>query len=341
MSNVRAPITFALSCMLAPLAVNAADLTVPAFGGTWEQAYRKCFVQPFEQATGKSVAVVLGNPNQWINQVAAGRAKPPLDVIVGSIENIKQAQAKDLVDPVGPDNVPNVKDYQPKLLALGSGAAIPLSNGLLGLMYNKAKVPNPPKTWKEFTDGVIAGKWKAMIPGISYVATPAGVIAMFTLSHGGELSNVQPTLDLIKKMKDSGNVKFFSDINAPLAALRSGQADMAMYFDGRAWAEHDANNKDIAYLNPEPGAVPFPSMVMKVKGGSPLALEFMNTIASVEGQTCFANTMQYAVANTKVTYGDQLASRVASEEDTMWLNFDDVLKYTPEWIEMWNKQIGR
>jgi putative spermidine/putrescine transport system substrate-binding protein len=341
MKTFRAPIALAVSCLLAPLAASAADLTVPAFGGTWEQAYRKCFVQPFEKATGKSVSVVLGNPNQWINQVAASPSKPPLDIIVGSIENIKQAQARGLLDPIGPDNVPNVKDYEPKLLALGGGASIPLSNGLLGLMYNKAKVPNPPKTWKEFTDGVIAGKYKAMIPGISYIATPAGVIAMLTLSHGGDLNNVQPTLDLIKKMRESGNLKFFTDINAPLAALRSGEADVAMYFDGRAWAEHDTNNKNISYLNPAPGAVPFPSMMMKVKGASPLALQFLNTVSSVEGQSCFANTMQYAVANTKVTYGDTLKSRIASDSETMWLNFDEVLKHTPQWIEMWNKQIGR
>jgi hypothetical protein len=40
-----------------------------------------------------------------------------------------------------------------------------------------------------------------------------------------------------------------SDPNSQMA-LRSGDIDIAMYFDGRAWAEHDANNPDIGYQIP-------------------------------------------------------------------------------------------
>lgn len=325
----------------APSVARAADLTVTAYGGAWEQAYRKCFVQPFEKQTGKTVDVILGSPMQWINQVGANPAHPPIDVMVGLVDSGEIARERGLVDKISDTEIPNLKQLKPNMLGYGKGYGFPIAFGDFGLMYSKKAVPNPPQTWKEFVDGTVAGKWHAGLPGISYVATAQGVIGLFATVYGGGLDNVQPGLDQVKRMKASGNVSFYSEPNSPLISLRSGDIDIAMYFDGRAWAEHDANNPDIGYLNPKPGAVAFPTMVQKVKNGSPLGYQFMNVLASAEGQSCFANLLQYSASNRDVKYSDQVRSRIAKDDDSLWLSFDVVSKKTPEWVEMWNKQIGR
>ncbi len=320
---------------------NAADLTVTAFGGSWEQAYRKCFVQPFEKATGKKVDVVLGTPTQWINQIAANPQRPPIDVMVGSVDSGKIARDRGLVEKISATEVPNIVQLRPKLLEYGSGYGFPVTYGNFGLMYSTTTVKAPPKTWQEFVDGVVAGKWRAGIPGIAYNGTTQGLIALFAKVFGGRVDNVQASLDQIKRLRDSGNVVFYSEPNSPLVALRSGDIDMAMYFDGRAWAEHDAGTSAIGYTNPAPGAVAWPNMAQKVKNSSPLGWKFMDTLASVEGQNCFANAMQYAASNQNVKYSDKVKPRVATEEGSLWISFDDVARNTPAWIEMWNKQIGR
>lgn len=322
-------------------AAHAADLTVTAYGGSWEQAYRQCFVKPFEKKTGKSVDVILGSPMQWINQIAANPAHPPIDVMIGLVDSGEIAREKGLVDKISETDIPNLKDLKPQMLAYGKGYGFPIAYGDFGLMYSKKAVPNPPKTWQEFVDGTVAGKWHAAVPGIAYVATVQGVMGLFANVYGGNLENVQPGLDQIKRLKASGNVTFYSEPNSPLVALKSGDVDIAMYFDGRAWAEHDANNPDIGYLNPKPGAVAFPTMVQKVKNGSPLAYQFMNELASADGQSCFANLIQYSASNSKVKYSDQVKPRVAQDGDSLWLSFDTISKKTPQWVEMWNKQIGR
>ena len=320
---------------------SAADLTVTAFGGSWEQAYRKCFVQPFEKATGKTVDVILGTPVQWVNQIAANPQKPPIDVMVGSIEGAKLARDRGLLDKLTPAEVPSMAELNPKLVAYGGGYGFPITYGAYGLMYSSKAVPNPPKSWQEFVDGTVKGKWKAALPGVSYVANSAGLIALFTKIYGGSYDNIQPALDQVKRMQASGNVTFYSDPNTPLMALRSGDIDIAMYFDGRAWAEHDANNPDIGYLNPAPGAVGYPNMAHKVKNGSPLGLQFMNALASVEGQTCFSNAMQYTASNINVKYLPKVQPRIATEEQSIWLSFDDIAAAAPQWVETWNKQIGK
>lgn len=330
-----------LACLTASATAFGADLTVTAFGGTWEQAYRKCFVEPFEKKTGKRVDVTLGNPLQWVNQIAANPAKPPIDVMVSTPEATHIAVERKLLDPVTSKDVPNLADLDPRLVQYGHGYGFPITFGDFGLMYSTKRVKNPPTSWKAFVEGVVAGKYQAGIPDINYVATPAGLITLFNRLYGGSPANIQPALDQIKRMRDSKNVTFFSEPNAPLNAIRNGDIDIAMYYDGRAWSEHDTRNPDIAWINPAPGSVAFPNMAVKVRNGSPLGTQFLNELASAQGQSCFANAMQYTASNTKVSYDAMVKPRIATVDKSIWVNFDDIGKYVPQWIESWNKQIGR
>lgn len=337
--RIAAPLALIAATSWAP--AGAADLTVTAYGGAWEKAYRSCFVSLFEKQTGKKVDVILGSPMQWINQIAANPAKPPIDVMVGLVDSGEIARQKGLVDPVTPKEVPNLSLLKPNRLNLGSGYGFPIASGDFGLMYNTKTVKNPPKSWKEFVDGTLEGKWQAAVPGIAYVGTAHGFIGLFAHVYGGSLDNVQPGLDQIKKLTASKNVTFYSEPNSPLVAMKSGEIDMAMYYDGRAWAEHDANNPDIGFVRPAPGAPAYPTMVQKVKNGSPLGYQFMNVLASTEGQTCFANAMQYTASNGHVQYSPKVAQRIAKDDESLWLSFTEVARKTPMWVEMWNKQIGR
>src|SRR5262245_43123402 len=126
---------------------HAADLTVGAFGGIWEQSLRKCAIAPFEKSTGKKVEVVLGAPVQWLNQIAASPMKPPLDVIFNPTETSLDAIARGLVDPFTKDNVPNIVDLEPKFVEIGAGHGVVHNYGAMGILYNKDTVKDPPKSW--------------------------------------------------------------------------------------------------------------------------------------------------------------------------------------------------
>ncbi len=106
---------------------SAADLTVGAFGGVWEQSLRKCVVEPFQKRTGKTVDVVLGAPVQWLNQIAASPNKPPLDVIYNPSETSYDAIDRGLVDLLTTEKVPNLADVRPEFKDLGKGYGVPHS----------------------------------------------------------------------------------------------------------------------------------------------------------------------------------------------------------------------
>ncbi|WP_157642264.1 hypothetical protein [Burkholderia ubonensis] len=51
--------------------------------------------------------------------------------------------------------------------------------------------------------------------------------------------------------------------------------------------------------------------------------------------------MQYPASNTKGTCDAKVNPCIATVYKSIWVNFDDIGKYVPQWIESWNKQIVR
>ncbi|MBN9458225.1 MAG: extracellular solute-binding protein [Bosea sp.] len=321
---------------------RAADLTVTAFGGIWEKSLRTCYVEPFQKKTGKTVDVVLGTPAQWVNQVAANPAKPPIDVFLTLIDGAEDAKARGLVEKIDPAKVPNLADVPEPLKQVVGGDAVVLHFGAAGLAYNEAKIKNPPKSWAEFIDRTLKGEWQAALPGINVASTtPTAVIWNFNDALGGKVGDISPVIAKMKALRDSGNVIFWNDVNQFLTQMQSGEADIGIYWDGRAWAARDGGFKALNFYYPAPGGVVSPTVVQKVKNGSPAAWEFIDFLFSPEPQSCWAAAIQYPVASTKAQYKPEQKARMPKLDDVRWPPFAEILAAMPKWVETWNKEIGR
>ncbi|MCC7280821.1 MAG: extracellular solute-binding protein [Acetobacteraceae bacterium] len=337
----RSTLALALAgALLACAPALAADLTVAAFGGAWEKALRECYAQPFERASGKSVAISVGNPDQWLNQIAASPQRPPLDVVVLGLDALPGAMARNLLDPLDAANLPNMAQFGEAFVSAGRGYAAIMNYGGMGVLYNRSAVRTPPATWKEFVEGTIAGKWRAAIAGVNYPYSPLTTIWLLAHVYGGSIDNVDVAFQKIKEMRRSGNLVFWSDNNQVLNQLQSGEIDIASYWDGRAWAFIDAGHSDYGFAIPAPGAPVSPSAMAKVRNGSPLAWQFLNTAMSAEAQSCFGNTIQYGVANRNAVFRPDVKPHITPPDQLLWAPFDEIARHTPAWVERWNKEIG-
>ncbi|HVY15017.1 MAG TPA: extracellular solute-binding protein [Rhodopila sp.] len=323
-------------------AAKAADLVVGAFGGVWEQSLKKCIIAPFEKKTGKTVDVVLGSPLQWLNQIAANKDKPPIDVIYNATETSYVAADRGLIDTFTPQNVPNIALEKPEFQHITDGYGAVHNYGAMGIIYNSKTVKDPPKTWKEFVDGTIAGKWKAMMPTVTY---PSGGLTIsvwwFAKLYGGDVNNIEPGLKEIKKMRDSGNLSFWFDPNTVLNALKSGDIDMALYWDGRAYSFIDDGNPDFKYISPKPGVVVAMTWIQKIKNGSPLGYEFANMALNKEAQSCFGSAIRYGIANKDATFDPKVANEITPTSELIFPPYRKIGEIQGQWIERWNKEIGR
>jgi putative spermidine/putrescine transport system substrate-binding protein len=321
---------------------RAADLVVGAFGGVWEQSLRKCMIAPFEAKTGKKVDVVLGAPLQWLNQIAANPQKPPLDIIYNATETSYDAADRGLVDTFTTENVPNIAFEKPEFANLTGGYGAIHNYGAMGIIYNATTVKDPPKTWKDFVEGTVAGKWKAMMPTVTY---PSGGVTIsvwwFAKLFGGDVDNIAPGLAQVKRMRDSGNLSFWFDPNTVLNGLKSGDVDMALYWDGRAYSFIDDGNPDFKYYSPEPGVVVAMTWIQKIKNSSPLGYEFANFALGKEPQSCFGSAIRYGIANKDATFDPKIAHEITPTSDLVFPPYKKIGQIQGQWIEQWNKEIGR
>ncbi len=326
---------------IAAAPVQAADLTVAAFGGIWEKSLRECYAQPFERASGKTVAISVGNPDQWLNQIAASPQNPPLDVVVLGLDSLPGAIARNLIDRISVAEVPNLAQLGEQFVRAGEGYAAIVNYGGMGVLYNRSTVRTPPSTWKDFVEGTLAGKWRAAMAGINYPFSPLTTIWLLAHVYGGSAENADIAFQKVSAMRRSGNLVFWSDNNQVLNQLQSGEIDIATYWDGRAWAFIDGGHPDYAFSVLAPGAPVSPSAMARVRNGSPLAWQFLNLAMSTEAQTCFGNTIQYGMANRNVVFRPDVAPHITPPDQLLWAPYGEIARRTPGWVERWNKEIGR
>ncbi len=320
----------------------AADLTVGAFGGIWEQSLRSCIVEPFEKETGKTVEVVLGAPLQWVNQIDANKATPPFDIVFAPTETAYLMIEKGLAEPFTADKVPVLPELNSNLVAFGEGYGVVFDYGAMGVIYNSKTVKTPVKTWDGFFNSIEKGEFTAMIPGIYYPGSLSSSLWNISKVSGGDERNAQPGLDRIKKMMAGGDLSFWSDPNQVLTALSSGEVDAAMYWDGRSWAFIiDGNHPEFKFVTPEPGGPAALTWIQKVKNGSDLGWKFIDSAMGAQGQGCFASKTRYGITNLKAVFDASAAPTITKYEDLAIPSYRDINRSREAWIEAWNKQIGR
>jgi putative spermidine/putrescine transport system substrate-binding protein len=322
------------------LAAGKADeITVTAFGGVWEQAVRKCFVEPFEAKTKAKANVALGGPPQWLAQVQASPNDPPIDVLVMTQDLALSAAKADLVDEFTVDKIPNLAKIPQQLTDTVNGKGTLLNYGIAGITFNKNRIKSPPKSFVEFVDRVSKGEFVASVPSISWPVTPIMAIWAIANALGGGADNVDPFFQAMAKMKK--NLVFWSGPNDFFNHLSSGEADVGIYLDGRTWNYYDNGATWIDFINPSEGGALIGIAVQKPKNASPLAWAYLNEALDAKNQTMFADILSYGVTNVDVVYSDKLKPRISPWQKTAFPPYEKIADVRNEWVDRWNREIGR
>lgn len=316
-----------------------AKITVTSYGGIWETAIKECFVSDFEKKTGAKADVVLGGPSQWMNQIEANKANPPIHVIMNTIGLAQVAADKGLVEKPTVEKSPNLADIPKRFIDVADGWGACFDYGAFGIAYHKGRVKNPPKSLKELVDRTAKGEFICSLPTISYPSTEQILIWSFAEMYGGGVSNIEPFFQAIKKMQK--NLIWWASVTDFLNQLASGEADIGMYWDGRTWAHYDTGATWIGYVNPEEGGVMNPVVVQKAANAPELSWKYFDSMMAPEPQAKFAKILNYGVTNSKVVYPPGLKERITPWEKTRFPPFKEIALKLPEWTERWNKEIGK
>lgn len=330
----------ALICMSSGTAAVAQELVVGLFGGSFAEASQTCHIQPFEKKTGAKVLTQPGNSAQFAAGVRATRGRSDFDIVY--IDNALAAQLKneDLLETIDYSKLANAGSVAP--LAFDPDSKyVAFMTGATAIAYDTTQISTPPTSWEDLFRPEYRGKL-----AIGDISGTAGMHLLLALNrlNGGTLDNMDPGFEAIKPLAESSG-QLYTQADQLVSMFERKEIALAVWYPDRAGSAIDAG-LPLAVVYPQEGAVGILPTVVIPKGSKnpELALQYIDELLSVEGQTCFAELKYAGPVNTDVQLSDKAANIVAVGEsfDQLWLpDPAEVAKNLPTWMKRWQREVAR
>lgn len=328
---------------LAAGAAQAQTLTINSFGGAYEVAHRKCVITPFEKETGATTKVVTAYSADAFAQIRAQKAAPQYDVIHFSGGQEIVAAAEGLLSPIDASKVPSLANVYPVAKAnIAKGEGPVYSIAAIGLVYNSQNLPKAPTSWKDLMDPKLSSKLV-----LTDISNGYGMLGFLMINRvaGGDLRNIQPGLDAVKKMLANGALVVNTSPEIQREFAQNG-ATIAPYASDYAYTLTKANLpvKFAQGVEGTPASFITANLVAN-RPNQALALKFIDMSLSERAQTCFANELRYTPTNSKAQLTPDVAATVAYGPAAMQnlFRFDapTIEANRASWVERWSKTIAR
>ena len=330
--------------MLAGAAVAQQNtLTINSFGGAYETAHRKCVIAPFEKETGATTKIVTAYSADAFAQLRAQKAAPQYDVINFSGGQEIVAAAEGLLSPIDGSKLSNAADlYAVAKAGLAKGEGPVYSIAAIGMVYNSTAIPTAPTSWKE----VLNAKYSSKMV-LTDISNGYGMLGFLMLNRvsGGDLGNIQPGLDAVKKLLAAGATVVNTSPEIQREFAQNG-ASIAPYASDYAYTLTKAG-LPVKFAQGAEGT-PASFITTNLVANRPnqaLALKFIDMSLSDSAQTCFANELRYSPTNSKAKLAPEVAATVAYGASGVQglFRFDapTIEANRAAWVERWSKTIAR
>lgn len=273
---------------------------------TWKGYAPQQLVDKFEQETGIKVELTLTNNEEMIAKLRATRgagfdlAQPSQDRISSVQAEFKIYQPMDYTKIDSDQIIPSMLEAVQKNTKVADASyGVPFCYGTSGLIVNTKLAPNA-KDYSALLDKAYNGR-------ISYRLKRPTLIAL-AFADGDDPFAKYNDPKAYKALMDTVSAKmiaakpyvknYWSNGDALLEMVRSGEVTVAMGWDNGGWKLH-AENPDIDFVAPKSGALGWidtfaiPAKAKNVDG----AYKWINFILRPENAAVFSNQEKYATAS--------------------------------------------
>jgi putative spermidine/putrescine transport system substrate-binding protein len=253
------------------------------------------------------------------------------------------AATEGLLSPIDASKVPNLANVYPVAKAnLAKGEGPVYSIAAIGLVYNSQLLPKAPTSWKDLMDPKLSSK--LVLTDISNGYGMLGFLMINQVS-GGDLNNIQPGLDAVKKMLTGGAIVVNTSPEIQREFAQNG-ATIAPYASDYAYTLTKANLpvKFSQGVEGTPASFITANLVAN-RPNQALALKFIDMSLSESAQACFANELRYTPTNSKAVLTPDVAATVAygpaAMKDLFRFDAPTIEANRAGWVERWSKTIAR
>ena len=339
------PAGLALAAMSAFLAVpaTAQTIVINSFGGAYEEAHKKCVIEPFKEETGADVQIVTAYSADAFAQLRAQAAAPEFDVIHFSGGQEIVAAKEGLLSPIPEgtlSNAPNIYGFAIENMWTGQGPAYQIA--VIGLLHNVEAAPSKPTSWEALTDPAFADHTV-----LTDISNGYGMLGFLMLNKvkGGDLTNIQPGLDAVAEMLKNGAIVVSK---SPEIQQEFAQNDawLAAYASDYAYTLRKAG-LPIAFTQGKEGtpASFITANLVSGRDNTELAIQFIDMELSAPAQTCFAEALRYSPTNSTVELPEEVAQDVPYGPEAVegLIRFDPtaIEENRSDWVDRWNRTIAK
>jgi spermidine/putrescine transport system substrate-binding protein len=274
---------------------------------TWKGYAPQALVEKFQKETGIEVKVTYSNNEEMIAKLRATRGAG-FDLAQPSQDRISSVQEKyNLYQPIDMSKVDTGQIIESMLEAVklntmvnGQPHAVPFCWGTSGLVVNKKFAPNA---------GDYSDLLNAMYKGrVSYrLKRPTLIALAFAMGENpfAKYTDAMAYKDLMDRVGQAmidgkGFVKnYWTNGDALLQSMRSGEVHLAMAWDGAGFKLHD-ENPNIDFIAPRSGALGWidtfaiPAKAKNVDA----AYKWINFMLKPENAAFFTNAEKYGTASS-------------------------------------------
>jgi putative spermidine/putrescine transport system substrate-binding protein len=316
------------------------------YGGVWADSIRQSFLNPFAAKSGVKLQVEEGISGVTLAKLRQQKGNPQFDVVWMDRVVSDQAIREDLIEPISPEALTNLKDIVPEaVIKDSSGRIMALTTGYwaAGLAYNKQETKQPPQSWQDLANPVYKGRVAVYSPENS-ICFP--FLVTLAESNGGSSSDLSPAFKMMAKVGKDGGV-FFGGSPAGANLLANGEVSVAMLASSQVW-DLQSRGFPIEYVVPKEGAIAGDIRVHIVKGtkNKAAAEKLADYAISADGQSEIAKRLLLGPVNTKVTLAPEIDRKMpwGANGSVAKLRIVDpnlILDKRDEWAARWNQEVAR
>jgi spermidine/putrescine transport system substrate-binding protein len=273
---------------------------------TWKGYAPKNLVDQFQNETGITVKVTYSNNEEMIAKLRATRgagfdlAQPSQDRISSVQEKYNIYQPIDLSKVDTSQIISSMLDaVKENTMVAGKPHAVPFCWGTSGLVVNKKYAPNA-QDYSDLLNAFYKGR-------VSYrLKRPTLIALAFSLGQNpfAKYSNSAAYQELMERVGQAmidGKVlvkNYWTNGDALLESMRSGEVHLAMAWDGGGWKLH-AENPIIDFIAPRSGALGWiDTFALPAKAkNTDAAYKWINFVLRPQNAAIFTNAEKYGTAS--------------------------------------------
>lgn len=324
----------------ASTAAQQRPLVVNTFGGTFETAWRKNVIEPFQQKFSARVQTEIALTAQIFSRLRAQAQTGAIgfDVVMMDEVAARQGIRENLFERLDAAAITNLKDQAPTFkgtdfftVVLGTAPVI---------AYNPKFVKQPPRSWKDFWKPEFRGR--IAIPDIN---TTQGMLYVVTTAriNGGSLQFPGVAFQKLRELRPSV-VTFWTSHDQLAQLFAQEQVWLAPWSNDRAQSAKAAG-VPIEWIVPREGSYLIPTTA-GIARGSPLkdlAQKYLNFILDPAVQVANAKDVFVMPSNQSAKIPTDLLDKLpvgARFKGLIFpLDWDLLSRLREEWVDRWNKEV--